>query len=154
MKLYHGSRKKLDKLVPQQAGAAEGLNVPDGELLDAIYLTPDLGFAIACAVRPEGVTHINTDQTIEFENSELFNPEEEIYIYEIDSEKIPKENIREVDDQQIAVVDIDELIPEATQELKAADVEKYYEIREFREQADSETDDEFSAGELGRNSRK
>lgn len=154
MKLYHGSRKKLDSLKPQQAGAAEGLNVPEEELLEAIYLTPDYSFALACAVRPEGVTHINDDQTIEFQNPELYNPEDEIYIYEIDSEKIPQEHMKEIDDQQIAVVDMPELIPEAVQELKAGEIEKYYEIREFREAPDLETEDEHSMGELGSNSRK
>lgn len=154
MELYHGSRRKLDKLEPQQAGAAEGLHVPEGELLDAIYLTPSYEYAIAMGARTEGVTRINDDHTIEFQNPELYNPEDEIYVYEIDSAKIPQENLKEVDDLQIAVVDMPEIIPETMQELKAGDVEKYYEIREFHEEGDPEKDAESAMGELGRNSRK
>ncbi|MBU0613190.1 hypothetical protein KKB10_04185 [Patescibacteria group bacterium] len=60
MKLYHGSKNSnLKTIRKQQAGAGEGIDVPKDELLEAIYLTPDYGFALACAARPDGVSHIN-----------------------------------------------------------------------------------------------
>ena len=102
MLLYHGSKNRLDVLTPQQAAAGEGVEVPEGELLNAIYLTPDIGFAVACAARPEGVTHINDDHSIEFENPEGFNPDQDIFIYTVDTNDLPKESITEVDERQIA----------------------------------------------------
>lgn len=137
MLLYHGSKSRLDVLTPQQASVGEGVEMPEGELLNAIYLTPDLGFAVACAARPDGVTHINDDdRTIEFENPELFNPEQEIFIYTIDTNDLPKEAIREIDERQVAIEGVLELKPSAVQEMRAGEVEKYYELKNWRKEGD------------------
>jgi hypothetical protein len=133
MTYYHGSKRKLDVLVPQQAEAGEGLMVPEGELLKAIYLTPNREYAIAMAARPDGVTHIDTEQNrITFDQPEAFNPEQEIFIYEVDLDGIAPEHIRRVDDLQTAVVDIPEITPSGVQELKAGEVEQYYELTNWK----------------------
>jgi len=109
-----------------QAKAGEGLDVPPDELLEAIYLTPDYGFALAMAARPKGVTTIdNNAHTIEFERPELFDPEKEVYVYEID---IPKNETKVVDELQAAVENKDELKPDKMFTHKAGDVEQYYEL--------------------------
>ena len=79
MKLYHGSKYKLDRLESRQAGKGD-VEVPENELLDGIYLTPDYGFAVAMAARPENsVTTIdNNEHKITFEKPELFKPERDM----------------------------------------------------------------------------
>ena len=98
MKLYHGSKNgRLDIIRKSQAEAGEGVTVPEDELLNAIYLTPNYGFALVCAARPEGLTTINEQNgKIEFENSELFDPDAEIYIYEVE---VAKNQLRQIDEQ-------------------------------------------------------
>ena len=151
MILYHGSSQKLEVLRSHQAEAGEGVSVPEGELLDAIYLTPNREFAIAMAVKLEGVTNIaDESKTIEFEHPELYDPEKEIYLYLIDSDSIPKENIREIDERQFAVVDIPEIKPESVEVMKAGEVEKYYELKQWRKEGDMGLNRE----ELGREIRK
>ncbi len=99
MKLYHGSKYKLDKLESRQASSVA--DVPEKELLDAIYLTPDYAFAIAVAARPEGATNIDNEaKTIEFERPDKFDPRSEIYIYVFDSDKIFAKNLVRVDERQ------------------------------------------------------
>ena len=108
--------------------AGEGISVPQDELLNGIYLTPDLGFAIAIASMPNGVANIDEEKkTIEFENPDLFDPQKEIFIYSFDSEKIPG-NIKRVDEQQYVVLDADEIIPESSISYLAKEVSKYYRI--------------------------
>ena len=133
MKLYHGSKNNFTSIKRSQAGKADNIEVPENELLDAIYLTPDYGFALACATRPEGVTEIDdNNKVITFENPELFDPEEEVFVYELDIENIPKEKIIEVDDHQYAV-DIDELKVLNKFLHKAKEVQKYYELKNWQE---------------------
>lgn len=137
MLLYHGSGHKLDILTPQQAQAGEGVSVPEGELLKAIYFTPNRESAIAMAARPEGLTKINDEEkTIEFEHPELFDLEKEIYLYAIDSDSIPKENIRQIDSWQYAVVDLPEIKPESVEVLRAGEVERYYELKQLNKEGD------------------
>lgn len=95
MKLYHGSRFDLKKLNNKQAEKAEDLtDVPEEELQDGIYLSPDYGFALAMGTRLPGITEVgNDDKTIKFEHPELFDPESNIFMYTFDSDKIPTENI-------------------------------------------------------------
>ena len=128
MIFYHGSVKKLQILKRQQARSREDVAVPGNELLNAIYFTPDIGFAIAVASMPEGLAEIDDkNHKITFENPNLFDPEKEIFIYEIDSENIPETKLKKVDDLQYAI-DADEIVPERIQELKAEEVLKYYEL--------------------------
>jgi hypothetical protein len=129
MILYHGSRHKLDRLEKRQAGAPDNTMVPPDELLDAIYFTPDYAFAVACAARPDGVTQIDGEKKeIIFEHPELFDPEQEIFIYQVDSEKIPGENLKQIDGHQYTVVGLAELSPESIEYKKAGDVLNYYKI--------------------------
>jgi len=134
MKLYHGSRNKLSSIKKNKAGRADNIEVPKNELLDAIYLTPDYGFALACAARPEGVTEIDgKSKTIRFENPDLFDPEQQVFVYEVDIGNVPKEKIIEVDDHQVAIVGIDELKVSEKFSNKAKEVQKYYELENWEE---------------------
>ncbi|OGF29563.1 hypothetical protein A2531_00025 [Candidatus Falkowbacteria bacterium RIFOXYD2_FULL_34_120] len=140
MKLYHGSPNSFDTIRKSQAQAGDGIKVPDDELLNAIYLTPNYEFALAIASMPKGATDIDeATRTIKFENPEAFDPEKEVYVYEIDSEAIPKENLKEVDELQIAVLNIPELKPSMKHIHKAGDVEKYYEIKREVKEVKNET---------------
>ena len=103
--------------------------MPDGELLNAIYLTPDFGSAVAIAAKTGGLTVIDDEKhTIVFERPEDFDPDREIYIYEIDASQIPKENIKYVDERQVAVTEMEKITPLNVQELKAREILKYYTI--------------------------
>jgi hypothetical protein len=130
MKLYHGSPNSLDVIRKSQAQAGGGIKVPCDELLDAIYLTPKYEFALAVASMPEGAADIDeVTKTIKFENPDEFDPNKEVYVYEIDSESIPKESLKDIDELQVAVLNIDELKPIKKNTHKAGDVEKYYEVK-------------------------
>ena len=127
--LYHGSNKRFEEIRKSQAEAGPGISVPDGELLNAIYLTPDFGSAVAIAAKTGGLTVIDDEKhTIVFERPEDFDPDREIYIYEIDTSQIPKENIKYVDERQVAVTEMEKITPLNVQELKAREILKYYTI--------------------------
>ena len=134
MKLYHGSKNNFASIRKSQASKADGIEVPENELLSAIYLTPDYGFALACSARPKGITNNDGEnKSITFENPELFDPEEEVFVYEIDIEHIPKEKIIEVDDHQYAIVGVDEINISSKFAHKAKDVQNYYELKNWKE---------------------
>ena len=79
MYLYHGSKQSFPKLKKRKAHAPPGR--PPEEALEAIYLTPDFLFAMACAARPPGVSNIDiTNRTICFENPDLFQTRRD-YLY-------------------------------------------------------------------------
>ena len=129
MVLYHGSSKKFSVLKKSQATKGECMDVPKDELLDAIYLTPDLGFAIAIAAMPDGGAEIDDNEhTIRFEHGEQFDPEKPIFIYEIDVDDIPKQYLKKVDSLQYAVLGMDELPAKRMQEMKAEIVTRYYKL--------------------------
>lgn len=132
MKLYHGSPKRLDVLRPSQAGAGEGLQVPEGELLDAIYCTPDREFALAVGAMSQGAVHIDHEHhTIAFEHPELFDPKKPVYVYEIESEDIPRKNVQKVDERQFAVVGVNELHFRSVQETRAEELLRHYELKDW-----------------------
>lgn len=137
MKLYHCSKKLLESLKPQQAQGEISPDVPAEELDRAIYLTSDYGYALAMGSRPDGVTHIDRkEKKIEFENPELFSPDEHIYIYEIDSDAIPKENLQQLkeDELQWKVTGLE--IPMSELQIKkvrSREVMDYYELTNWRE---------------------
>jgi hypothetical protein len=134
MKLYHGSKHKIDHLEKRQAVKGE-VDVPEEELLNGIYLTPDYGFAIAMAARPENssTTLDNGEHKMTFEKPELFKPEENIFIYTIDTSGIPDENLKYIDALQYVVLGIDQIPVSEPEILKAKEVLKYYEITNWKE---------------------
>lgn len=88
--LYHGSKQSFSKLRKRKANAPPGR--PVEEALEAIYLTPDFLFAMACAARPPGTSNIDlTERIISFENPDQFDPNETIYIYFVDHSRIPED---------------------------------------------------------------
>ena len=139
MKLYHGSKQDVEKLTRQQASSPY-TDVPEEEKQDAIYLTPDYGYAVAMGAKPSGVTIIENDiKKIEFERPEDFDPERDIYIYTVDSKDIPKHLLTEEKDEngeidrlQFAAL-VPEIIPELKEKKKAREVMKYYELKNWKE---------------------
>lgn len=127
MLLYHGSKEKLEKLEKRQAGSE--VEVPKDELLEAIYFTPNYGFAVACGARPLGMTDIDDEQkTIKFENPDLFDPEIDVFIYRIESENVPEGHLRQIDDHQYIVENMKEITFNNVDEMKASEVSKYYKL--------------------------
>jgi len=74
MKLFHASKHKFDIIERRQAQhpEADEFDVPGGELQNKIYLTPDLGFALAMAVGPDGMTSLSSVQGLTLHTSEAF----------------------------------------------------------------------------------
>ena len=135
MILYHGSRIKLDTLKARQATTADDpKSLPEGELLHAIYLTPNFEFALAMGARPYGRTQIDNNKST-FENPELFDPNSDVYIYEFDDSKIEAKNLRKVDEKQYAVIGVEQLIPTNIQHLKSRELLKYYELTNWHERS-------------------
>jgi|AntRauTorcE11897_2_1112592.scaffolds.fasta_scaffold09940_2 hypothetical protein len=130
MKLFHASKHKFDVLKRQQVVGPDGVEVPASELQNKIYLTPYLGFAIAMAAGPDGMTSV-VDGQISFEHYKQFDPERPVYVYEVDSDDIDPELIEQIDDEQVAV-DLDELSPDVVHEYKAKNVFDYYKLIEWR----------------------
>lgn len=138
MKLYHGSKNNLTVIPKSQALIGENAltifknEIPEKECLNAIYLTPDYGFALACAVRPEGITDIDSDhQTITFEKPELFDPAQTVFVYEVEAEKIAPDKLIKVDERQYAVIDTDAVEISQQFEHRAQDVQKYFELKNW-----------------------
>lgn len=129
MILYHASRSKFDSIKRSQASQAPGMVVPAGELQNKIYLTPNLGFALAMAAGPSGITSIH-DGAISFERADEFNPEDTIYVYECDSAVFPQDKLEYIDADQWAL-DQDEVVPTRITEYKAGDVFNYYSLVDF-----------------------
>ncbi len=126
MYLYHGSKQLFEKLKKQKAQAPPGR--PPEEALDAIYLTPDFLFALACAARPPGTSNIDlTERTICFKNPDQFEPEETIYIYFVDPTKISEDKKIYIDPWQVAVIE-DEITPDKVKTYKSGDLLKHYRV--------------------------
>lgn len=124
--LYHGSKQSFPKLRKRKALAPPGR--PAEEALEAIYLTPDFLFALACAARPPGTSNIDlTERTICFENPDQFEPEETIYIYFVDPTKIPEDKKIYIDPWQVAVIAA-EITPEKVEIYKSGDLLKHYRV--------------------------
>ncbi|MFQ6049951.1 MAG: hypothetical protein ACE5J0_02850 [Candidatus Paceibacterales bacterium] len=123
---YHGSRKLFSKLKRMKAWGPPG--TPKEESLNMIYLTPDFAFALVSAARPEGITEVNhKERTVRFENPEKFNPKMDVYIYFVDSSKIPDDKKLWIDEWQVTV-DMDEISPDKVEKHKADEVTKHYRI--------------------------
>ena len=126
MYLYHGSKESFPKLKKHKAHAPPGR--PPEEALEAIYLTPDFLFALACAARPLGTSNIDLiKRTISFENPDQFEPDETIYIYFVDPTKISEDKKIYIDPWQVAVTE-DEITPDKVETYKSADLLKHYRL--------------------------
>jgi len=139
MLLYHGSKTKIESIEKRQARAKLGVDVPEDELQNAIYFTPSRETAIAMASRPEGLTKIN-DNEIWFENPEKFNPDLDIYIYTIDSDKIDSSFLKQCEDENQFVYLGDNLMPENTEKLKAIEVAKYFKLLNWKSKEESKVE--------------
>jgi len=123
---YHGSEKKFDALKRHQAWAP--LEASTQESLSAIYFTPDFAFALVVAAGPEGINEVNYgEKTVLFENPEKFDPEKEVYIYVVDSSKIPDDKKIIIDPWQVAV-DLDEITPDKVEVHLAGEILNYYSV--------------------------
>jgi len=121
---YHGSKKSFPKLRKHKAHAPPGR--PAEEALEAIYLTPDFLFALACAASPYGTNEMDlTKRVIRFENPDQFEPDQTVYIYFVDPAKIPEDRKIYIDPWQIAVT-LDEITPEKVETYKSSEVLKHY----------------------------
>lgn len=124
--LYHGSKKLLSKLRKRKALALSGR--PAEESLDAIYLTPDFLFALACAARPPGTSRIDLiKRVIRFEQPDQFDPDETVYIYCVNPTKIPDDKKIAVDPWQIAAT-VDEIAPDKTIAYRSSELLKHYRV--------------------------
>lgn len=134
MKLYHGSKENFTSIKPHKAGKADHIEVPKDELLDAIYLTGDFSYALMNAIKPMGVTRVdNENKIIIFENPNLFDPEKEVFMYEVDISHIPKENIVKVDDYQYAIINTEEIAILKKTSYKSSEILKYYKLENWSE---------------------
>ncbi|HAM88290.1 TPA: hypothetical protein DDY55_00755 [Candidatus Falkowbacteria bacterium] len=142
MKLYHGSKNSnLNAIKKMQAKAGEGIEVPEDELKNGIYLTPHYDYALAMAIRPNGITYIDDKtKTIEFENPELFMPEEEVCIYEIE---VPENEVRKIDNNQFIIEGLDEIKTTAQYSCQAKEIKKYYNLKNWTEEQKQEIYSEF-----------
>ena len=123
---YHGSKRLLSVLEKQKARTLPGR--PAEESLEAIYFSPDLAFALACAARPPGTTEMDPEKrTIRFGNPDQFEPDEPIYIYFVDPAKIPDDKAVWIDPWQVAVT-MNEIRPDKVEVYKASKVLEYYRI--------------------------
>ena len=130
MKLFHASKHKFDVLKRQQVVGPGEVEVPASELQNKIYLTPSLGFALAMAAGPDGMTSL-VDGQISFENYDQFDPERTVYIYEVDSVSIDPALLEHIDADQVAV-NMDELQPDAVHEYKSHAVFDYYHLTDWQ----------------------
>ncbi len=129
MKLFHWSPHNFNIIKKNKAEAKKWITVPENELLNGIYLTQSYEFALAIASMPEGLANIDHNKkTIKFENPEKFNPEKEVYVYEIDSNKIEEQNLKYVDEYQYALLNVSELKPDKKHIHKAGDVKTFFEL--------------------------
>ena len=132
MYLYHGSKQSFQTLKKQKAHAPQGR--PPEEALEAIYLTPDFLFALACAAGPPGTSDMDLiKRLISFDNPDQFDPDETIYIYYVDLTKISDDKKIYIDPWQIAVT-LDEIIPDKVETYKSSDLWKYYRLFNKRDQ--------------------
>ncbi len=133
MKLYHGSKSQFKQLERKQAQKGDS-EVPEDELLNAIYLTPDYGRAIAMGSFPQGNNSIDEqNHTITFGNPHLFDPNQDVYVYVIDSEKISSDNLKLGDNGYDYIVNEDKIIPSEIKKIKAREVLNFFKITNWQE---------------------
>lgn len=136
MKLYHGSKHNLDSLVNKQATNGDFKDVPKEELQDGIYLTPDYGFAVAMAARPNGGTRID-DGKISFENEKLFDPNQDIFIYVFDTEEeqFKDKELEYHNKDEYMIKGESKLVASKIETIKAGELFKYYELSQWTDLA-------------------
>ncbi len=142
MRLYHGSKAKFVQIERKQAMSMS--EVPKDEVLNAIYLTPDYGRALAMGCCPNGENNFDDEKhKITFENPQLFNPNEPVYIYVVDSEVIPEDKLKIGENGFDYVADMNTIIPQEIKETKAGEVLNYYEITNWNRE-NNEVKNEFN----------
>ena len=146
MRVFHGSTISPDKLnggkiQPQKAVTYEGSGVPEAELQNAIYTTPELSYALAMASRPENSrTEIDKDNhKITFDNPEGFDPEKDIYIYEFETDVLPEARVKRLknDQDQITLFVNEGLEHVNVHKMKAKEVMNYYELTNYKEEGEN-----------------
>jgi len=135
MKLYHGTKKQYKNLEPKQAINLNPNKVPEDELLNVIYFTSDYGRAVAMGSRPKGNTNIDDkNHKVTFEHPELFNPDENVYIYSFDSKEINEGKLKLGENGLDYIVDnISEKIKPEIKKIKAREVLNFYELTNWKE---------------------
>ncbi len=138
MKLYHASTQELASLKPQQATKGS-VDVPETELQNGVYLTPHYDFALAMGSRPEnsGTRLDEVERKITFEKPELFDPNKEVFIYVVETDLLPKENVEYIDENQYIIKGLAEVIPNEVQKVKAEEILKYYELTNWQKPVES-----------------
>jgi hypothetical protein len=138
MKLYHASTHELSSLKSQQATKGS-VDVPEAELQNGIYLTPHYDFALAMGSRPEnsGTQLDEVTRKITFEKPELFDPNKEVFIYVVETDSLPIENVKYIDENQYIIKGLPEVIPNEVQKVKAEEVFKYYELTNWQKPLES-----------------
>lgn len=133
MKLYHGSKHNLEEIINKQASNGSFDYVPEEELQDGIYLTPNYKFALAMAAGPYGGTSID-DGKISFEHQELFNPDQNIFVYVFDTEEeqFKDKKLEYHNENEYLLKGENKLIPSKIETVKASEVFKYYELTEWK----------------------
>ena len=126
MNLHHGSAQKLEKLKRKQAWAPPGR--PSEEGRNAIYLTPDFACALLHGAEPEGIANIDLrKRTVHFDTTNKFDPKQIVYVYIVDSTKIPVGKQKQINNQQV-VVDLDEIVPDRVETHKASEIYQYFRV--------------------------
>ncbi len=131
--LYHGSKQRLDSLTKQQASAPWFR--PGPEHLNAIYLTPSIELALTFGARPPGQTDIDHEaKTIRFENPDAFDPDEKVYIYGFNGNKIldllsksqDSWKLKVFDNEKQVAINLSELTPDRVDETTANMIFNYF----------------------------
>jgi hypothetical protein len=127
MNLYHGSKTKVMQLERHKATGSPG--TPENESLDAIYLTTDFAFALISGAQPNNqITTVNFgERTVHFEKPDEFDPELIVYIYIVDSSKIPFDKQKQIQNQQV-IIDLNEIVPDRVETHKASEIYQYYKV--------------------------
>lgn len=118
----------------QQAKTDGHTEIPKDELLKTIYLTPDYGRAVAMGSRVKGRSEFDDkNHKITFEHPELFNPDEDVYIYSFDFDVL-KDNIKLGENGlDYYTVGLEKLPVCEVKKIKAREILNFYELTNWKE---------------------
>ena len=103
--------------------------MPENELQNVIYFSPNPGFALAMAAGPKGITSIKGGK-ISFENAADFESDGVVYLYQIDSATVSLNLLAKIDSDQYAL-DMDEIVSEQIEIHRADEVFEHYELEQW-----------------------